>query len=152
MYDYMEAIKQDIREAIEEDYNIADYESRDEMEEKLNDELWIDDSVTGNASGSYYCNSSKAREAVLDNMDIVAEALREFCTPAEEIGERFLNEDWEWLDVTARCYLLGQAIGEVLDEMEEAGAFDQEEQPDIIEDTVSDMGRIFDQQPETVNA
>ena len=30
-----------------------------------------------------------------------------------------LEKGAEWADVTIRCYLLGQAIGEVLDEMEE---------------------------------
>lgn len=152
MYDYMEAIKQDIREAIEEDYNIADYENRDEMEEKLNDELWIDDSVTGNASGSYTFNSNTAKEYVTDNMELVKDMIEEFCIPAEEVAERFLNEDWEYFDVSIRCHLLGSAIYEIMDEMEEAGAFNQEEEPDIIEDTVSDMGRIFDQQTETVTA
>lgn len=149
MYNYLDAMKSDVLEAIRHNYTTTDYTERDEMQEALYDDLWIDDSVTGNASGSYFCNSHKAREAVLDNMDIVAEALREFCTQEEEIGERFLNEDWEWLDVTARCYLLGQAIGAALDEMEEAGelVFETDDAPDA-------MGAMFDRDtvPETATA
>lgn len=37
---------------------------------------------------------------------------------------RLYLEKWaEWADVTIRCYLLGQVIGEVLDEMEESEDF-----------------------------
>ena len=41
----------------------------------------------------------------------------EFGTSASDIGEKFLDEDWEYFDVSIRCYLLGQAISEVLDEL-----------------------------------
>lgn len=51
------------------------------------------------------------------DMETVAEALREFCVDAATIGEKFLAEDWEYLDVTARCYVLGQAISEALDDL-----------------------------------
>ena len=37
----------------------------------------------------------------------------------ETIGEKFLNDEWEWMDVSIRCYLLGEAISEALDEVEE---------------------------------
>ena len=121
MYNYLETMIEDVKEAIRSNAEITAEEltyNRDDIEQKLYDELWIDDSVTGNASGSYFCNSYKARECVIDNMEIASEALKEFCVSAEEIGERFLNEDWEYLDVTIRCYLLGQAISEALDELE----------------------------------
>ena len=32
------------------------------------------------------------------------------------------------MDVTIRCYLLGQAIAAVLDDLEEEGAFEEEEE------------------------
>lgn len=117
MYNYYEAVKEDVIEAIKNEYNMNDYESREDLEEALNDDLWIDDGVTGNASGSYTCNSYAARDYVLGDMDTVAEALREFCTDAETIADKFLNENWEWLDVTVRCYVLGSAIYEALDEL-----------------------------------
>lgn len=149
MYNYLDTMKSDVLEAIRRNYTTTDYTDRDEMQEALYDDLWIDDSVTGNASGSYYCNLHKAREAVLDNMDLAAEALRELCVDAEEIGRRFLDEEWEWLDVTIRCYYLGQAIGAALDEMEEAGelVFETDDAPDA-------MGAMFDRDtdPETATA
>lgn len=53
---------------------------------------------------------------------------KKFCTPAEEIGNKFLNENWEYLDVTARCYVLGMAISEVLDELEDELKFSEDEE------------------------
>lgn len=120
-YNYYEAVKEDALEAIRNNYDLTDYSDREEAEEALNDDLWTDDSVTGNGSGSYTFNSLEARDYVLADPDTVKEALREFCVSAEEVGNKFLDEEWEYLDVTARCYVLGQAIAEALDEMEEAG-------------------------------
>ena len=113
-YNYMEAMKDDIKEYINNEVNLKDFTDRDELEEKLNEDLWVEDSVTGNASGSYYCNSWKAEEALAHNWDLLAEAMKEFCCEVD-----LLEKGAEWADVTIRCYLLGQAIGEVLDEMEE---------------------------------
>lgn len=121
-YDYREAMAEDIKDYLSEDEITVTEENKDELFEKYNDELWTADGVTGNASGSYTFNSYKAKEYVLDNMDLAKEALEEFCVPAEEIGERFLNEDWEYLDVTIRCYLLGEVLGTVLEEMIEEAA------------------------------
>lgn len=106
-----------IKEHIEHDVDLTEFESRNELEEKLNDDLWVDDSVTGNASGSYYCNVWEAKESVLSNMEDFGEAVKEFCTETETVGNWFINEEWEAMDVTIRCYLLGQIIGEVLDDM-----------------------------------
>lgn len=113
-YNYLENIKADVKEYIDNEINLKDFSGREELEEKLNDTLWTEDSVTGNASGSYYCNSWKAEEALAHNWDLLAEAMKEFCCEVD-----LLEKGAEWADVTIRCYLLGQAIGEVLDEMEE---------------------------------
>ena len=113
-YSYLENIKADVKEYIDNEINLKDFSDREELEEKLNDTLWTEDSVTGNASGSYYCNSWKAEEALAHNWDLLAEAMKEFGCEVD-----LLEKGAEWADVTIRCYLLGQAIGEVLDEMEE---------------------------------
>ena len=47
--------------------------------------------------------------------ETVIEALQEFCTPAEEIGKKFIENDFHYLDVSTRCYVLGIALTEVLD-------------------------------------
>lgn len=126
MYNYLEAMKSDIMDYIRNDVNTNEFTSREELEERLNDDLWTVDSVTGNASGSYHCNSYKSMECVIDNIDLLNEAITEFCED-DVIGEKFLNEEWEWMDVTIRCYLLGQAISEALDEMEDDLTFSDDE-------------------------
>ena len=121
-YNYLEAMVEDIKDYIrndaELDRNDLEY-GRETLEEKLNEGLWTCDSVTGNASGSYTFNSYKAMEYVLDNMDLLSEMCSEFGIEAETIGQKFLDEEWEWMDVSIRCYLLGQAIAQALDEIEE---------------------------------
>lgn len=113
MYDYLTAVKEDVKEYIEENITLADFADRDELEERLNEECWVADSVTGNASGSYYCNTYRAEEALSHNLDLLAEAVNEFGG-----GVDVLKDGAEVCDVTIRCYLLGQAIAEVLDNMD----------------------------------
>ena len=123
-YNYLEAVTDDVREYIWDEVDLAEWKGdRDGLEEKLNDDLWTADSVTGNASGSYYCNAWMAEEALSHNWDLLAEALREF----GQDGTDVLEQVAEAMDVTIRCYLLGQAIAEALDELEEELAEDEEE-------------------------
>lgn len=131
-YDYLEAVTSDVKDAVYECYTKEEIrerlEDRDDFEQELNDDLWIDDSVTGNASGSYYCNAWKAEEALCHNMELLGEALREFCCEAD-----YLERGAEACDVTIRCYLLGQAISAALDEIEDELEDEEEENED--EDT-----------------
>lgn len=112
-YNYLESVKQDVREYIEENDIVVNEDNRDEVEQQLNDDCFICDSVTGNASGSYTFNTWQAEENLCHNLDLLGEALTEFCCEPNYITEKGA----EACDVTIRCYLLGQAIGEVLDEM-----------------------------------
>ena len=83
------------------------------LEEKLYDELWTADSVTGNGSGSYTFNANKAEEYLCHNLPLLGEALAEF---GEENSIKYLN-DPETADVTIRCYLLSQAISEAIEDL-----------------------------------
>ena len=122
-YNYLEAVTEDVREYINNEIDLTEWAGdRDGLEQQLNDDLFINDSVTGNASGSYYCNAWKAEEALCHNWDILADALEEFGGDTN-----ILRQGAEACDVTIRCYLLGQAISAVLDEMEENGEFDEED-------------------------
>lgn len=130
MYNYLEAMKNDITEYINDNINLADYTDRDELESSLYDDLFTEDSVTGNASGSYTFSRAQAQKYVTDNIDLLKDACEEFGTDAASVGEWFLSDDWEKMDVTIRCYLLGQAISEALDDMEDelSKAFESEEE------------------------
>ena len=122
-YNYLETVTADALEYIRDCYTTEEIaqaiiEDRDQFAEKLNDEMWIVDSVTGNGSGSYTFNSRKALDFIAADPDTVAKALREFCVEAETIADKFLSQDWEYFDVTARCYCLYGAIDAALDELE----------------------------------
>lgn len=131
MYDYLEQVTADVRDYVEQEIDLTEWAGdRDGLEEKLNDDLWTCDSVTGNGSGSYTFNRVQAQIYVLDGMDELQEAVNEFGIDSETIVEKFLESDWEYFDVTIRCYLLGQAIAAVLDDLEEDGAFEEEEEED----------------------
>lgn len=125
MYDYREAMTEDIKEWIKENIDLTEWtEDREGLEQQLNDDLWTEDSITGNASGSYYCNSYKAEESIAHNWDLLNEALDEF----EQNNINVIEKGAEWADVTIRCYLLWSVISDVLDEMEENGDFDESEE------------------------
>lgn len=123
-YNYLEAVTSDVLDYIKEEINLDEWKgNREGLEEKLNDELWTVDSVTGNASGSYTFNTWEAEENLAHNWDLLAEALDEF----GQDGTDVLRQGAEAMDVTIRCYLLRQAIAEALDELEEELAEDDEE-------------------------
>lgn len=112
-YNYFESICEDIRNYIAENgISPANYADRDDMFNSLNDDLWVSDSVTGNASGSYTCNAFLAEENICHNLQLLGQAVEEFgCDPAD-----FFTKGPEWADVTIRCYLLGGCIDKVISE------------------------------------
>lgn len=100
---------------------IIDY-TRDEKEylkgkdkEELFDIFINEDAITGNASGSYWCNTWRAEECLCHNWDILEEALGEFGYEDTDI----ISKGAEWCDVIIRCYVLAQALNEAWDEIEE---------------------------------
>jgi hypothetical protein len=123
MSDYRTAVREAIEQYLEDNeqyINMADFDSAEDFGEWLNDTLWTEDSVTGNGSGSYFCNSAESKEAVLADVETALEAIREFDGGRGECAEAFLNEAWEFIDVTARCYVLGECIADYISENEEA--------------------------------
>lgn len=111
-YDYLSAVESDVREYIENNVDFHDYSDLDEMKEDLNEKLFVEDSVTGNASGSYTFNTWKAEEYLCHNLDLLAEANEQFGGSSD-----ILYDGAEMCDVTIRCYLLGQAIENVAPDM-----------------------------------
>lgn len=107
-YNYLENIKEDI---------LTNYEKENLKKisiEELDELMWTDDNITGNASGSYTFNTYKAEEYLTHNLDLLKEALEMFGYTNIDI----LEKGAEWCDVTIRCYLLNQAIAEIKEELE----------------------------------
>ena len=106
-YDYYEMGKEDIRNYIKENYEVE--EIKDLEFDDLYDDLFIEDSVTGNASGSYTFSTWKAEENLCHNTDLLGEALNEFGCDGS-----YLEKGAEACDVTIRCYVLGQVLEDVI--------------------------------------
>lgn len=112
-YNYREAVKDDVLEYINNEINFEDFDTLEDLEEHLNDVLFNEDSVTGNASGSYTFNTYEAEENICHNFDLLADALDEFGEACD-----ILRDGAEAADVTIRCYLLGECIADALEEIE----------------------------------
>ena len=111
-YDYRQHVTEDVRDYISQHYTREELkelaDDLDELGEKLHDEMWTADSVTGNGSGSYTCNSWQAEENLCHNLDLILEVAREF-------GGLDIT-DPESCDVSIRCYYLRECISEVLND------------------------------------
>lgn len=115
-YDYETAVREDI-ESYLHGIRAGEYTQPTDRDD-LYDTLFTEDSVTGNASGSYWCNAYKAKECVFGDSnaeDYIRELINEFGLSADEIANHFM--DWEYWDVCIRIYLLGQVLDDVLDDL-----------------------------------
>ena len=112
LYNYHEAVKDDIREYIKENYGSV----TEEMRNDVFDEVLDNDSVTGNASGSYTMNRAIAKEYIIENIDLLNRAVDEYGFNKKDIGEQFLSEQWEYLDVLIRLYLVGEYFDDIFSE------------------------------------
>ena len=124
-YNYRERVLEDVREYISNHYTREELkelaDDLDELENKLDDEMWTADSVTGNGSGSYTFSTWQAEENLCHNLDLIQEVGREF-------GELDLTSP-ESCDVSIRCYYLRECINEVLNE-DYSDLYDEEEEED----------------------
>lgn len=109
-YDYERALREDILEYFNE-HGVTGFVS-DEERDRLYDEMWVSDSVTGNASGSYTFSTWKAEENLCHNVDLMEEVIDEWGKPDGFNGA-------EWWDVSIRCYLLGRVLDEVVSKWNE---------------------------------
>lgn len=113
-YDYYTAVKEDVKEYIREQKIIVTSENKNDLYDELYEDMFIDDSVTGNASGSYTFSRWQAEQNLCHNTELLGEALSEFGCDTS-----YIERGAEACDVTIRCYLLSQVLSEVLDELEE---------------------------------
>jgi len=124
-YDYKEAIKQDIRDYLNGNEEIDSDTDFRELENRLNDELYCDDSITGNGSRSYTFNRETAKEYVNENTDLLKDLCDKGLITKDQLSdwftgnEWFIGSDWKAIDVSIRCMLLPECLHEVLEEKRE---------------------------------
>lgn len=112
--DYRKQVLNDAIAAIDEQFD-GGYWDGDTEWDVVYDNLFIDDSVTGNGSGSYFFNAAKAREAVADAIwdEKVLNALSEIGVDGDQIAQYLRDNDAESLDVCIRCAMLGEVYSEI---------------------------------------
>jgi hypothetical protein len=102
MYSYHDAVWEDVEEYLKQNNIELTEENYDEVFENM----FMDDSITGNASGSYTFNAYQAEENLAHNWDLLLEVLKAY----DETSINILEKGPEWCDVTIRCYLLNQIL------------------------------------------
>ena len=112
--DYYQQVKNDAIAAIDEQFDCGYWDGDTEWD-VVYDNLFVDDAVTGNGSGSYFFNAAKAREAVADAIwdEKILDALSEIGISGERIAQYLRDNDAESLDVCIRCAMLGEVYGEI---------------------------------------
>lgn len=126
-YDYNEAVFEDAKDFIKErldemlryDGTPIEQLDGDRIREELLDDAFLDDSVTGNGSGSYTFSTWQAEENLCHNTDLIEEVMFEFDyepSATETHGA-------EWWDVSIRCMMLyrvfDDAFDKAIEELEE---------------------------------
>ena len=116
-YNYYEAVFDDVVEYLKENQEriqeLIQEEGEERAKSELYDELFIVDSVTGNASGSYFFNAWKAEEAITHNLDLLSEATEEF---GDDLSKE-LARGAETCDVIIRCYIVGAELERAFEEV-----------------------------------
>lgn len=117
-YDYREAMVKDIKQYINDNYMQPEPDmSREEYVEKLNDELWDVDEITGNGP-YYYASEEECAGYVGYGLSDLVDALEEFgFEMTSQMKERFTGSPACYMDCTIRCYLLYECIERAVDEL-----------------------------------
>lgn len=130
-FDYREAVKKDIFEYLKENYRndkIFDYIYREdgkffvEFDERFVQKITREatETLTGKYSVNYVCSKEEAKEHVLDDgVDILSEFVFEGFLDKEEIGDYFLDEDWQVMDAECRWYCCIEMASDAVNEFEQ---------------------------------
>ena len=118
-YDYYIEVTNDVECWLDQnDFDLSQFENREEAAEFLQDELWPDDEITGN--GSYgYAAEEACEEFLCHNLNLLFDALFEFGELEESLLDNLHKHHKEknlarWADCTIRCYVLNNAIERAL--------------------------------------
>ncbi len=119
MYDYRAALEEDIRNYINNYWDIDELKEMglDRAEEMLENEMWESDEVTGNMS--FYASETECEQYLVGNLMLALDVLEEFGGDFHSIPR---EAPAQYLDATIRCYLLGEVLYKVLREL-----FDEED-------------------------
>ena len=114
-YDYYIEVTNDVECWLDQnDFDLTQFENREEAAEFLYDELWTEDAITGNGPDGY-ASEEECEEFLCHNLNLLFDALFEFGELDESLLDALHKHHKEknlarWADCTIRCYVLDNAI------------------------------------------
>ena len=110
-YNYKSEMVDDLEAMLKDSDINFDGKNRGEAFEELQD-LTFDRDLTGDRTGSYFCDELKAESALLGNFGLLQDAVDDFGTESIDSPDLLTGEH---LDILVREHLLPSVIDEVLD-------------------------------------
>lgn len=114
--DYIKELENGIKDVISIEFKEDELKemSESDFREKIELlDLYNCDDITGNASGSYECNSWKAEENICHMWSEIQDMIEEGFITIDSF-----KYGAEGIDVALRCYFLNEALENVISEME----------------------------------
>lgn len=116
-YNYLAQETQDVidyfkNELTTEEQQQSLQEDEEDFIDGLKSRLFNEDSVTGNGSGSYTCNTLIAEQNLVGNWELLRAAIKEIAPDFDAI-----NRGAKACDVLIRLYLLPEAIKEAVKQL-----------------------------------
>lgn len=108
IYNYKEAIQNDIREYITKNVDIKQYPNKESAFNDLFKKMY-NSKITGGESQSYFWDSTEAEQALIGNWGLIAEAFRNL-----GLAQNPILKGAEWCDAVIRQYLLKGELRKVL--------------------------------------
>ena len=118
-YNYLTALEEDIMDWCNyEHFHFSDYEDIEEAHEYLHDELWEDNSITGNG-GDWYASTEQCEEYLCGNWNLVIQAIDNFYIDNAIIDdfEKYKKNFPQFLDCLVRLDLLDVAIENIVEDL-----------------------------------
>lgn len=112
MYNYKENEINDILDYIDTQVNLQKYDNEEELFDRLYEELWDEDTITGNQSG--YMTEKEHEYFIAENFKLIKEAMEAFGYSIKDIPD---ENPCTWLDTLIRCYLLNDCLYEALNRL-----------------------------------
>ena len=109
IYNYYEAMEDDICDYIEHNVDLNDFEDSDALFEVLESELWVADSVTGNGD-RHYANEFMCGLMLAGNYDLVNKAMHDL-----DLFSQKPDINAQLLDTLVRCYIFHECLRRVCD-------------------------------------
>lgn len=119
-YDYRKAVENDVREYLAECGETT--RLGDDGLDKMYEEMFVSDSVTGNGSGSYTFSRWEAEENLCHNTDLLEVVADEYGMDAVKVF------DPEACDVQIRCHLLRGVLEAVNESLPEEGDGEEDDE------------------------